>query len=157
MDLEKKVHSLFIAKKWTLSFAESYTGGALTYRLVQIPDCSLYFLGSIVAYSNAAKVNLLKVRATTLEKWGAVSEQTAKEMAQGALDQFGSDYAMATTGIAGPLGATEQKPIGTLCFAIALQTDKPLSWTSHFEGGRTKIIELGLKDALQHLYDFAGK
>ncbi|MFZ0564594.1 MAG: CinA family protein [Chlamydiales bacterium] len=157
MNLEKKIHSLFIAKKQTLSLAESCTGGALSYRFVQIPDCSLYFLGSIVAYSNDAKKHILGVRAATIETFGAVSEETAKEMARGALNRFGSTYAVATSGIAGPSGGTEQKPIGTICFAIAIEPDDLHSWTSHFEGERNEIIEAGVKETLQHLYDITSR
>ncbi len=153
MELEQEIQKLFIANNWTLGLAESCTGGALCSRLVQIPDCSLYLLGSIVAYANAAKIHLLHVQEKTLENWGAVSEETAREMAQGALKQFGSDFAIATTGIAGPRGGTPQKKVGTICFAIAFSSDELFSWRSQFKGERGQIIKAATTDALQHLLD----
>lgn len=154
MKPEKEIHSLFIEKKWTLSLAESCTGGALAYRLVQLADCSCYFLGSVVAYSNKAKTNLLDVREETLEKQGAVSEQTAEEMVLGAIKRFQSDYAIATTGIAGPEGGSWQKPVGTLCFALAKRDHHLFSWTSCFEGEREAIIDAAVREALQQLLVF---
>ncbi len=103
----------------TVSVAESCTGGLVGSRLTDVAGSSLYFLGGIVAYSNDAKLKLLDVRPATLAARGAVSEQTAREMAEGVRKSFGSDIGLAVTGIAGPGGATKDKPIGLMWFALA--------------------------------------
>ncbi len=96
----------------TLAVAESCTGGMLSSQIVDISGSSAVLQGSVVSYSNAAKVDLLGVSPDTLTRWGAVSEQTALEMARGALERFHSDYALSTTGVAGPDGGTAEKPVG---------------------------------------------
>lgn len=103
----------------TVSVAESCTGGLVGSRLTDVAGSSLYFLGGIVAYSNEAKVKLLGVRPDTLAAHGAVSEQTAREMAEGVRKSFRTDIGLAVTGIAGPGGATKDKPIGLMWFALA--------------------------------------
>lgn len=103
----------------TLVTAESCTGGRIASRVTDVPGASAVFLGGVVAYSNELKKMILGVRAETLAAHGAVSEQTAREMAEGARDQFHADYALATTGIAGPSGGTPAKPVGTVFIALA--------------------------------------
>ena len=103
----------------TLSLAESCTGGLVSERLTDVPGSSDYFLGSVVSYSNDAKVDLLGVRASTLSDHGAVSEETAREMAEGVRKRFDSDYSLAVTGIAGPEGGTPEKPVGTVWLGLA--------------------------------------
>jgi nicotinamide-nucleotide amidase len=103
----------------TLAVAESCTGGLIANLLTDVPGSSEYFLFSAVAYSNSAKVNILKVRAQTLAKHGAVSKQTAAEMAQGARNSIGATYGLSTSGIAGPGGGTDDKPVGTVCIGLA--------------------------------------
>ena len=98
----------------TISLAESCSGGYIAHLLTNIAGSSAYFLGGVVSYSNSAKMNLLNVKQTTLDTHGAVSQQTVEEMAKGAIDAFGSDCAIAVSGIAGPDGGTEEKPIGTV-------------------------------------------
>lgn len=107
------------SKKRTLATAESCTGGRLASRITDVPGASAVFVGGVVAYSNAMKQLVLGVCAETLETHGAVSEPTAREMAEGARARFGADYALATTGIAGPSGGTESKPVGTVFIALA--------------------------------------
>lgn len=102
-----------------LATAESCTGGLIAHRITETPGSSAYFKGGIVAYSNEIKEQLLGVKHETLEQYGAVSEETAIEMACGCLTKMGVDYAIATTGIAGPTGATEDKPLGLVYIAIA--------------------------------------
>lgn len=98
----------------TISLAESCSGGYIAHLLTNIPGSSAYFLGGVVSYSNSAKMNLLNVKEATLDVHGAVSQETVEEMAQGAIDAFGSDCAIAVSGIAGPDGGTEEKPVGTV-------------------------------------------
>jgi nicotinamide-nucleotide amidase len=101
-----------------VAFAESCTGGLLSSTFAAIPGISDIFLGSIVSYSNNAKEDLLKVSGRALKHYGAVSEQVAREMVKGAIDQFHADVAVAVTGVAGPAGGTTEKPVGTVWFAF---------------------------------------
>jgi nicotinamide-nucleotide amidase len=118
-EIEEVVVRLLTARKKTLALAESCTGGNLAHRVTNVPGASEIFLGGVVSYSNAAKQNLLGVRAATLAAHGAVSAEVAGEMAQGARDRFGADFALAVTGIAGPGGGTPEKPVGTVFIALA--------------------------------------
>ncbi len=152
MPLEQTLKELFLQKSWTLSLAESCSGGALAARLVTIPDCSLYFSGGIVAYSNMAKSRLLGVSPQLLKDEGAVSEVVAREMARGAVRQFSSSYAMSVTGIAGPNGETPRKPLGMVCFGIAGL--KETTWTRVFSGDRREIIEQSVQEGLSGLISF---
>jgi nicotinamide-nucleotide amidase len=112
------VRRLTEAKK-TLALAESCTGGNLAHRVTNVPGASEIFLGGVVSYANEAKENLLGVRAETLRQHGAVSEAVAREMAAGAREKFGADFALAVTGVAGPGGGTPDKPAGTVFIALA--------------------------------------
>ena len=103
----------------TIAFAESCTGGLASSMITDIPGSSEYLLGSVVTYSNMAKQKLVNVSAENLEKYGAVSEQVACEMASGVRDLFGTTYGVGITGIAGPGGATEEKPVGLVYMAVA--------------------------------------
>ncbi len=154
MSIEQEIHKRFVLNDWRLSLAESCTGGGIASRLVAIPDCSFYFEGGVIAYSNQVKEKTLQVKGTTLEAYGAVSEETACEMAQGALNIFETDFALATTGIAGPTGGRPKKPVGTVCFAIASRERPVLSWTVHFKGERASVIEQAITNALEHLWDY---
>ena len=120
--LPELVHSQLTAKGKTLATAESCTGGAIASQLTAQAGASRYFRGGIVAYSNEVKECALGVNHSTLEQHGAVSEQTAREMAEGVRKRFDSDYAIATTGIAGPDGGTPTKPVGTVWIAVASRT-----------------------------------
>jgi nicotinamide-nucleotide amidase len=110
-------------KNKTISIAESCTGGYISHLITSIAGSSAYYKGSIIAYENEIKMAELDVHADTLKNFGAVSIECAKEMAAGILKKFNTDYAIATTGIAGPTGETPDKPIGTVCIAIATKTD----------------------------------
>jgi len=107
------------ARGLTLAVAESCTGGLVGHRLTNIPGSSSYLLGDFVTYADSAKVSVLGVRRQTLERVGAVSEEVASEMAAGARRIAGSDLGLSTTGIAGPDGGTKEKPVGTVCIALA--------------------------------------
>jgi nicotinamide-nucleotide amidase len=117
--LEKVIGDLFIKRKMTVSSAESCTGGYIAYVFTTIPGSSEYYMGSVVAYQNKIKSDILNVKSETLEKYGAVSEQTVKEMAEGVRKKFGTDIGVSSSGIAGPSGGTEEKPVGTVWIALA--------------------------------------
>jgi nicotinamide-nucleotide amidase len=117
--LEETIGHLLTERRLTLAVAESCTGGLIGHRLTNVPGSSRYFLGGAEVYSNPAKEAILGVRHETLDAHGAVSEETAAEMAEGARRRFGADVAVATTGIAGPDGGTAEKPVGTVCFGLA--------------------------------------
>ncbi|MCU0399250.1 MAG: competence/damage-inducible protein A [Cyclobacteriaceae bacterium] len=117
--IERVIGRLLRDKKLTLSIAESCTGGYVSHLITTIPGSSDYFKGSMVAYSNEVKISRLGVKAETLERFGAVSEETVFEMANAVKLKFGSDIGIATSGIAGPDGGTPDKPVGTIWIAYA--------------------------------------
>jgi nicotinamide-nucleotide amidase len=118
-EIEQVVVKLLAQKKKTLALAESCTGGLVASRITDVPGASEIFLGGVVSYANSAKERFLGVRAETLRQHGAVSGAVAREMALGAREKFGSDFAVAVTGIAGPDGGTPEKPVGTVFIALA--------------------------------------
>lgn len=136
----------FRDQKLTMGFAESCTGGALSAFLTEQPGVSDIFLGSVVSYSNEAKVDLLGVRRDTLMQEGAVSEAVARQMAHGVRKQLKTDWSVAVTGIAGPSGGTPDKPVGTVCFAIAGPS---------FESSRKEIFSGDRKAIQQKSVDYA--
>jgi len=113
------VAEMLASRGGTLAVAESCTGGAVSASFTAMPGASRYFLGGVTAYSNDLKRNILGVEAGDLERYGAVSEQVARQMAEGARRVCGSDYAIATTGVAGPDGGSASKPVGTVWIAVA--------------------------------------
>ncbi len=131
----------------TVATAESLTGGNVSARITAISGSSGYFLGGIVAYSNAAKASLLGVSEETLATRGAVSAECAREMAEGARRAFGADLAIATTGIAGPGGATERKPVGLVYIALA-GADGVTTEEFRFPGGRAVVTDASTEAAL---------
>ncbi len=124
-----------------IATAESCTGGLLAARLTERPGSSAYLAGGVVAYANAAKTELLGVDPALIEAHGAVSEPVAEAMAAGALHRFDADTAVAITGIAGPGGGTDDKPVGTVCFTVALAGDTPSTRTLRLPGNRNDIRE----------------
>ena len=116
--IEEAVVYRLAKRRQTLALAESCTGGCIAHRITNVPGASKIFLGGLVAYGNAAKQKFLGVRAETLARHGAVSETVAREMAEGARERFGADFAIAVTGIAGPTGGTKVKPVGTVFIAL---------------------------------------
>jgi nicotinamide-nucleotide amidase len=117
-DLEQAIGTMLLNTKTTLSLAESCTGGHLSHIITAIAGSSAYYMGGVVSYSNEAKMNVLKVKQETLTNFGAVSEQTVCEMAEGVRKIMNSTYAIATSGIAGPGGGTPDKPVGTVWIAV---------------------------------------
>lgn len=120
--LNSTIVGILTERRQTLVVAESCTGGYIANQITDVPGASTIFLGGVVTYSNEAKQDLLGVHEETLERHGAVSEQAAREMAEGARINFNADYALAVTGIAGPTGGTPQKPVGTVFIALATRT-----------------------------------
>ncbi|MCF2497585.1 competence/damage-inducible protein A [Dyadobacter chenhuakuii] len=118
-ELETVVGSLLVQHNATVGTAESCTGGFVANQITSVPGASQYFQGSVVSYSNEVKMNVLGVSSQTLEAFGAVSEQTAREMAEGARKVLNTTFAISTTGIAGPDGGTAEKPVGTVWIACA--------------------------------------
>jgi PncC family amidohydrolase len=117
--LAARLQGLCLARRLSVAAAESCTGGLIAETLTSQPGSSGYFLGSVVAYANAAKIELLGVPGEVLEKHGAVSAQVARAMAEGARERFGADLTVAVTGVAGPDGGTPEKPVGLTYVAIA--------------------------------------
>lgn len=150
---EESIADVLREKRLTLAAAESCTGGKIGDKITDVPGSSDYFLGSAVTYSNASKMRILGVRKGSLDRFGAVSEQVAKEMAMGARYVYGSDLAVSTTGIAGPTGGSKKKPVGLVWFAVTdgkrVQTDRQI-----FSGDRLKIKESAANHAISLVIDF---
>jgi len=117
--LDKTVAKVFTSKKLKLAVAESCTGGNIAKAITAMPGASKYFLGGIVAYDNEVKCKVLGVNPHDIQAYGGVSEQVAMQMAAGVLNLTGADYAISTTGVAGPEGGTKEKPVGTVWIAVA--------------------------------------
>ena len=117
--MEEVIASLLTDRGETVSTAESCTGGLVARRLTELPGSSKFFMEGAVTYSNEAKVRTLGISQGTLDKYGAVSGETAEAMAVGIRNRTGTDYAISVTGIAGPDGGSEEKPVGTVWFGLA--------------------------------------
>jgi nicotinamide-nucleotide amidase len=143
--LEEIVGELLRKKGWTLALAESLTGGYVGHRITRVAGSSAYFKSSIVTYSNESKMHFLGVRKTTLERHGAVSRETALEMAEGALREAEADIALGTTGIAGPSGGSLEKPVGSVWIGLA-RCGHSDARHFQFHGDRERVI-LGASQA----------
>ncbi len=143
---DRELAELFFTKGMTLALAESCTGGMVAARITAIPGCSAWFRGGVVAYHNDLKQQLLKVPFALLEQQGAVSEQVACAMAEGARSVAGADLALAVTGIAGPDGGSPEKPVGTVYLALA---DHDGCVTEHyqFKGDRETVRQETVEQA----------
>jgi nicotinamide-nucleotide amidase len=135
--IDDQVAQLLAARR--IATAESCTAGLLAARLTERPGSSAYVMGGVVSYSNEAKVELLGVDAALIEQHGAVSEPVADAMAEGALRRFEADTAVAITGIAGPDGGTDEKPVGTVCWSVKLADGDGITRTLRLPGDRTDI------------------
>ena len=148
-NLESVVANLLNEKNFTLGLCESCTGGFLSYRFTTMPGASDYFKGTIVCYSNEIKMNLLKVQESTLDQFGAVSEETVKELVIGGIKTLNVDCCISISGIAGPSGGTIEKPVGTIWIAVGNAenqlTKKLLLWKDrkrNIEGASTYALIL---------------
>jgi len=148
--LEEVVGELLVARKAKVAVAESCTGGLLGGRITRTPGSSAYFEGGVLCYSNAAKVALCGVAEETLAGHGAVSEPTARELAQGIRARFGVDYGLGVTGIAGPDGGTPEKPVGTVHVAAA-GPEGVLHRRLQIFGNRAQVRERSVTAALDLL------
>lgn len=146
--LESVLYQTLLNKGLTFCVAESCTGGYISHRLTKIPGVSDVFKGGIIAYANEAKIDLLDVNPETLATYGAVSEETVAEMAIGAMNKLCCDIAIGTSGIAGPGGGTPDKPVGTICVAIASKFGPVKTYTAHFGRSRELNIELSANSAI---------
>ncbi len=148
--LESTIGKLLKTNNQTLSTAESCTGGKIASLITRIPGSSAYYKGSIVSYANSVKQQQLGVSEESLMKYGAVSQQVVEEMAKGVKEALQTDYAIATSGVAGPDGGTTEKPVGTVWIAIATPT-KVISQKQVFSNGREQIITRSSAVALNML------
>jgi len=147
--LTQQLAELMIENKHRLVTAESCTGGWLAKCCTDLSGSSAWFDRGFVTYSNDAKKTDLHVPENTLDKFGAVSENTAIAMTEGALVNTSANLSVAITGIAGPDGGTQSKPVGTVCFAFGVKNKKTISLTQHFEGNREMVRRQALVTALQ--------
>ncbi len=148
--LEESLKMRLAASGLKIAVAESSTGGLLCKRITDVPGASQYFAGGVVAYSNDIKSDLLGVSEETLDGRGAVSEETALEMAGGIVKVTGADIGVGITGIAGPGGATEDKPVGTICIAL-VGPFADLSQTLQLNGDRQSIRKQACDAVLEQI------
>ena len=137
--MQELVHKILTERGLTLATAESCTGGVIASRFTAMPGASAYFRCGVVSYSNESKVNLLGVNPADIARYGAVSEQVARQMAEGARRTAGADYGVATTGIAGPAGGSAEKPVGTVWIAVS-SPERTLTRLVHIKGNRNRVI-----------------
>lgn len=136
---EKRVHKLLMDRMLTLSVAESCTGGSIASRFTAMPGASAYFKGGVVTYWNQTKSLLLNVSADTIARYGVVSEQVVRQMAEGARHAVDTHYAIATTGMAGPSGGTPEIPVGTVWIAVS-SPERTVTRLIHIKGNRDRVI-----------------
>jgi nicotinamide-nucleotide amidase len=153
--LAESVGAALFARKLRLAVAESCTGGGVAEAITRVAGSSQWLDRGFVTYSNIAKQEMLGVSSEILDRYGAVSEQTVRVMAQGALARSRADVAIAVSGIAGPAGGTQAKPVGTVCFAWCVRDAAPVSRTERLKGDRESVrreaIEISLRGVLSIL------
>lgn len=155
LTLAAQLGTALARRGWSIALAESCTGGMAAQYVTAVPGSSAWFERGFVTYSNSAKTELLDVSAETLERHGAVSEETAREMAGGMLAHSHAHLSAAITGIAGPDGGTPGKPVGTVCFAWAGPEGAVFSETNHFTGDRDAVRRQSVETALRGLLRLA--
>ena len=152
--IEFSISDMLRTRGWKLAVAESCTGGLVGHRLTNIAGSSTYYLGSITAYAYEAKVRLLGVQWKTLEEEGAVSEAVVLEMARGVRRALAADVGLSVSGIAGPGGGTEDKPVGLTCFGLSTPHHEQ-TWEFIWQGDRIQNKEKSAEQALKLLVDFS--
>ncbi len=152
MELSAQLGSILHAQRLILTTAESCTGGGVSAAVTDIAGSSAWFDRAFITYSNEAKMEMLGVSAATLEQFGAVSEQTVVEMVEGAIQNSNANIGVSISGIAGPGGGTELKPVGTVCFAWADSSDWKKVETVCFSGDRAQVRLQAVEHALKVLY-----
>jgi nicotinamide-nucleotide amidase len=152
MKLEKTIGDRLRDKKWTLSIAESCTGGLICDRITDVSGSSDYFMGGMVTYSNESKAKYLGVPMKDITTHGAVSPQVAKKMAQGVRKAFSTTFGLSTTGVAGPTGGTKKKPVGLVFIGLA-KGKRTWVMKLNLKGNRREIKEKATKKALQYFYE----
>ena len=152
MNIFEELVSLLIEKQMTIASAESCTGGLFASHIVDVPDASRVLNASVVTYSNASKVKYAKVSYDTIEKFGAVSEQVAGEMAEGIAEETSANVGISFSGVAGPSGGNSKKPIGTVCVGCYIE-GKLWTHTFHLDPNlsRTEIREQSASLMAEHL------
>jgi nicotinamide-nucleotide amidase len=150
-DLAQQLGGILKEQGKMLALAESCTGGMVAQAVTSVAGSSTWFDRGFVTYSNQAKAEMLNVSNATLNKYGAVSEETATEMALGAINNSNADISGSITGIAGPTGGSAEKPIGTVCFAWATKNKRLVNVTKHFKGNRQEIREQASRVMLEGL------
>lgn len=156
MDVVKKFSDAFRESGFTLSVAESCTGGLISHLVTSAPGSSSYFLCGFVVYSNESKTKILGVPPDTIEKYGAVSRETVAKMLEGAMERTRSDAAIAVSGIAGPSGGTAEKPVGTVYIGVSARGKMRIE-RHLFSGGRDEIKMQAAEAALMSLISITGE
>ena len=156
LGLASQLGAALKARNHTLAMAESCTGGMASQYITAIAGSSTWFDRGFITYSNQAKIDMLDVSESTLETYGAVSEQIAAEMAMGALINSQASIASSITGIAGPDGGTQNKPVGTVCFAFAFKNhtkhvSETIRHTQYFDGDRDAVRKQSVEYTLKQL------
>lgn len=151
MKLEKVIGDRLREKAWTLAVAESCTGGLVSDRITNVPGSSDYFEGGMVTYSNESKAKHLGIPLNYIKRYGAVSPQVARKMAQGVRRAFHTTFGLSTTGVAGPTGGTKRSPIGRVFIGFA---DGKRTWVKkeHLKGSRRQIKKKAAERSLEFLY-----
>ncbi|KAA3648229.1 MAG: CinA family protein [Chloroflexi bacterium] len=151
--LEVSLGPILRERELTVAFAESCTGGLVGHRMTNVPGSSDYYWGSVTAYAYEAKAALLSVSWDTLNSHGAVSSETVKEMAEGIRKNMGSDIGISISGIAGPGGGTDEKPVGLVWFGLSAPDG---TWSRHFifDGERTEVKAQAAESALNYLREY---
>lgn len=152
-----KLQELLFKHKKTITCAESCTGGLVASLITEISGSSNIFNGSIISYSNEIKNQELKVKNETLEKYGAVSQQTVKEMLRGSLAKFKANYSIAISGIAGPTGGSKNKPVGTVVIGVMGDKEESEIETFYFNGSRKEVQNQAAKQSLKKFSNFVQK
>ena len=146
--ISSELGELLKLKDYSFTCAESCTGGWVGHALTSIPGSSEWFGSSFVTYSYEAKTQILGVSSEDLDSFGAVSEEIVEQMVSGALDKSGADVGVAISGIAGPDGGTDTKPVGTVCFAWKINGQEIITSADHFSGDRNEVRYSSVERAL---------